>query len=309
MKIGFIGLGNMGLNMAMNLKDHGHELIVWNRSPEPRQAAADYGITAVESIKEIIQKLEGEEKKVIFNMISAGPAVDMVLFENGENSIAELLGEGDIFIDGVNSFYKDTLRRAEKLKEKGIIMIDAGVSGGVDGARHGACAMVGGDEEAFRYVEQIFKDMTVENGYGYFGKSGSGHYVKMVHNAIEYGMMQVIGEGLNLIEASDFDPDLDKLLDVWNHGSIIQGRLIEFLRKGINSAGGVDNLETEVGSLGTGRWASEDALQRGVPFTAITHAVFNRYMSREGAGTFAFKMIQAMRAEFGAHTGQERDSH
>jgi 6-phosphogluconate dehydrogenase len=307
MKFGFIGLGNMGLNMVKNLLEDGHEIIAWNRSEQPRIEAAEAGATAVGSIKEVAEALKGEQRRVIINMVSAGPIVDQLLFDNGENTISELLSEGDIFIDGVNSFYKDSIRRAEELKKKGILMLDAGVSGGVDGARNGACAMVGGDPEAFKYVEQIFKDLTVENGYGYFGTNGSGHFVKMVHNAIEYGMMQVIGEGLNLIHESGFNPDIDKLLDVWNHGSIIESRLVGFLKAGIEKSGGLDNLETEIGSLGTGRWASEDALQRGVPFTAISHAVFSRYQSR-GTGEYAFKIIQAMRAEFGAHNGKERDA-
>jgi 6-phosphogluconate dehydrogenase len=307
MKIGFIGLGNMGLNMVKNLLEDGHEIIAWNRSEEPRLEAAKAGAVVKNSIREVAEALVGEKKRVIFNMISAGPIVDQVLFDNGENTIADLLSAGDIFIDGVNSYYKDSVRRAAKLEEKGILMLDAGVSGGVDGARYGACAMVGGDKEAFDYVEAIFKDLTVENGYGYFGTHGAGHFVKMVHNAIEYGTMQVIGEGMNLINESEFTPDVDKLLDVWNHGSIIESRLIGFLQKGIENAGGIDKLDTEVGSLGTGKWASQDALDRGVPFTAITHAVFSRYQSR-GVGEYAFKMIQAMRAEFGAHNGKERDA-
>jgi 6-phosphogluconate dehydrogenase len=307
MKIGFIGLGNMGLNMVKNLKDKGHELIVWNRSPEPRAEAEAYGVHACESIMEVVQQLEGEERKVILSMVSAGPIVDTILFDNGENSIVKLLSEGDIFVDCVNSHYRDSIRRAETLKQSGILMLDAGVSGGVEGARNGACSMIGGDETAFKYVEQIFKDLTVENGYGYFGPSGAGHYVKMVHNAIEYGMMQAISEGLNLIDSSDYKVNYDKVLDVWNHGSIIESNLLGFLKAGLQKAGGIEHLDPEVGSLGTGRWASEEALQRGVPFTAITHAVFNRYMSRGNAG-FGFKMIQAMRAEFGAHTGKEREN-
>lgn len=307
MKIGFIGLGNMGLNMVLNLIDHGHEVIAWNRSEAKRVEAARLGVTVVDTISEVVTALKDEEHVVLFSMISAGPNIDTVLFDNGDQSIRTLLKKGDIFIDGVNSHYKDSVRRAEKLKEDDITMLDAGISGGVEGARHGACAMVGGDQAAFEYVEQIFKDLTVPGGYGYFGTNGAGHFVKMVHNAIEYGMMQVIGEGMNLINESEYTPDVDKLLDVWNHGSIIEGKLIGFLKAGISNAGGVEKLDTEVGSLGTGRWASEDALQRGVPFTAITHAVFSRYMSR-GTSEFAFKMVQAMRAEFGAHNSKERDA-
>jgi len=305
MKVGFIGLGNMGLNMVYNLLDHGHELVVWNRSEEPRAEATKKGAIAVESITELVEKLDSP--KVVFSMISAGPVVDKILFENEDESIMKVLGEGDVFIDGVNSHYKDSIRRANKLEEKGIKMLDAGISGGVDGARTGACAMIGGDEQAFKFVESIFKDLTKEEGYGYFGANGAGHYVKMIHNAIEYGMMQVIGEGLNLLDESEFKVDYQKLLNVWNHGSIIESRLIEFLKESIKNNDDLTTLDTEIGSLGTGRWAAEEALEKGVPFTGISHAVFNRYQSRE-TGDFAFKMIQAMRAKFGAHNSKERES-
>lgn len=301
-----MGLGNMGLNMVKNLLDHNHEVIAWNRSKPPRVAAGAAGAMEVETPKEMVSHLEG--KKVVMSMVAAGPAVDAILFESGENSIFELLTSGDIFIDCANSHYKDTLRRKEKLAEKGIIMLDAGVSGGVEGARNGACCMVGGDEESFKYVEEIFRDLSAEGGYGYFGPSGSGHYVKMIHNAIEYGMMQAIGEGLNLLQSTEFEQcDLDKVLDVWNHGSIIESRLLGFLKESVVNCDSISDLDKEIGSLGTGMWASEEALKRGVPFTAISHAVFNRYQSR-GSGDTAFKLIQAMRAKFGAHNSQERES-
>lgn len=305
----------MGLNMVKNLLDHNHQVVAWNRSPEPRKKAEKYGAITVENIKDIPKKSleiklsdnKDDSKVVIFSMISAGPIVDKILFENNENSIINVLKKGDIFIDGVNSHYKDSVRRAVELNKYGIKMLDAGISGGVDGARNGACAMVGGDKEAFEYVEQIFKDITVENGYGYFGESGAGHHVKMVHNAIEYGMMQVIGEGLNLIENSNYKVDYNKVLDVWNNGSIIESKLVGFLQSAMKKTEDIDKLDTEVGALGTGMWASIDALERGVPFTGITHAVFNRYMSRKD-GDFAFKMIQAMRSEFGSHNSKERES-
>ena len=240
-------------------------------------------------------------------MISAGTIIDDILFNNGENSIINILQSGDIFIDGANSFYKDSIRRNNKLKEKGILMLDLGISGGINGARNGACIMIGGDKEAYNYIEPILKDLSQENGYGYFGESGSGHFIKMTHNAIEYGMMEAIAEGLNLINSSEFSTDITKLLKVWNSGSIIEGKLIEFLHDGIKNNPNLDSLDTEVGSLGTGMWASKDALERGIPFTSITHAVFNRYQSRRN-GDFAFKIIQAMRAQFGGHNSKEREN-
>lgn len=338
MKIGFLGLGNMGLNVVRNLTEHDHEVLAWNRSEEPRLEAEKDGIKTFATVRELVTALDADsthsasaeknkqkegdgkqeskdgeqgvdgtekkERKIIFSMVSAGDPVDMVLFKN-DDALFNLLCDGDVFIDCANSFYKESIKRGGKLAKKGIKMLDAGISGGVDGARHGACAMVGGDEEAFHYVEQVFKDMTVKNGYGYFGELGAGHFVKMVHNAIEYGMMQAIAEGLNLIDKSKFNPDIHKLLEVWNNGSIIESRLIGFLESSLKK-NDLEKLETEVGGLGTGMWASREALEHGVPFNSISNAVFNRYSSR-GVNEFAYKIIQAMRAEFGSHTGKDRE--
>ena len=303
MKLGFIGLGNMGLNMVRNLVAKGNDLVVWNRSEGPRNEAKSIGADSRADLNELVSKLN--PPRIIFSMISAGEPVDQILFGNGENSLFELLENGDIFIDGANSHYKDSKRRAEKLAEKNIKMLDAGISGGIEGARNGLCAMVGGDEEAFKNAESLFRDLSREGGYGYFGNSGAGHFVKMIHNAIEYGMMQSIAEGLNLLEASDYKQDLKKLVNVWNNGSIIQSRLLEFLRSALEK-NQAENLPAEIGSLGTGKWASIEALQKDIPFGSITNAVFNRHQSR-GNGNFAFKLIQLLRSEFGGHKSEDRE--
>jgi 6-phosphogluconate dehydrogenase len=237
-------------------------------------------------------------------MVAAGPVVDSILFENGENSIMEILSAGDIFIDGVNSHYKQSIERAKKLNEKGIQFVDAGISGGIEGARNGACAMVGCSEETWSVIEPLFKDLTIENGYERFGNNGAGHFVKMVHNAIEYGMMQVIGEGMNLINSYEEDIDEHKLLKVWNNGSIIESKLLGFLHKALENKE-VEDLPSKIGSLGTGKWAVEDALERNIPLTAIAHAVSNRFASRD-SDSLAFKIIQAMRAEFGGHDSKQQ---
>lgn len=305
MKIGFLGLGNMGRNLVLNLMDSGHEVVAWNRSEQKRNIARDQGINVKDTVAELLKELDSEERKVIWLLVAAGSAVDHVLFDDG--GIFDSLGGGDIVIEGANSHYMASQDRAVMFAEKGISYLDVGISGGVKGARDGACMMIGGDKETFDYTEQLFKDSTVENGYGYFGDSGAGHYVKMVHNAVEYGMMQAIAEGVNLVESSDFDVDLAKMTDVWNHGSIIQSNLVGYLNQALQSDPGLAKTDPVIGSLGTGRWAVEDGMQRGVPMNAIASAVFARYQSRDPE-SMLFKSVQAMRSVFGAHTSEERPS-
>lgn len=302
-QLGFIGLGNMGMNMVRRLHSQQIDVVAWNRSPEARDIAAKEGITVAQTVQELISKTA--ERKIIFLMVSAGSAIDSILFE-GSEALLNLLQPGDIIIDGANSFYKDSKKRAAILIEKGIFYLDAGISGGVDGALHGASVMVGGNEGAFQAVEFIFKALAQPDGYGYFGESGSGHYVKMIHNSIEYGMLEVIAEGMNLLAYSDVKVDFNKLLSVWQNGSIIQSRLIGFLKEALTENKNTDILESEIGALGTGMWSVSEALEKGIPYTAIAHSVFQRYQSR-GMGDFAFKLIQAMRAKFGAHTSKERE--
>jgi 6-phosphogluconate dehydrogenase len=301
MQLGLIGLGNMGRNLALNLQEHGHDVICWNRSTERRDQAKSEGLKVVDEVSELVNSLSGQ--RIVWLMMSAGSAIDDFLF--GPEGLASMLQAGDIVVEGANSHFTDSQRRAAKMAEMGIKYIDCGVSGGIQGARHGACMMAGGDAEAFKVVEPLMKDACVAEGYGHFGPSGAGHFVKMVHNAIEYGMMQAISEGVNLISKSEFDVKLTELTNVWNHGSIIQSNLIGFLHGALTKDPTLQNTKSEIGSLGTGMWASEMALKLGVPFTAITHAVFARYQSLD-KDSLAYKVTQAMRAEFGGHNSEER---
>lgn len=307
MEVGLIGLGQMGSNLMLNLLDHGHEVVAWNRSLEKRERARkETKAEVVDSLEELVAALP--EQKIIISIIAAGPAVDSLLFgENSESGLAKLLSKGDIVIDMANSFYKDSVRRAEVLAKQGVSLLDCGISGGLEGARNGACMMVGGAEPAFKQVEAILRDVTVASGYGYFGPSGAGHFVKMVHNGIEYGMMQAIAEGVSLIDAKpEYNPDMSKLLDVWNHGSIIQSRLVGFLQQAYNQDPELANEEAEIGSLGTGKWTVEEALNLGVPLTNISQAVFTRYNSRY-QNFIAWRVISAMRRVFGGHSGKDRE--
>lgn len=302
--IGFLGLGNMGLNMVYNLLDKGYKVYAWNRSEEPRELANTSGAEVFDNIEDLLSALP--KPRIVWSMVSAGEPVDMILEKLTSGSV--VMEQGDVFVDGVNSNYRDTLRRASKLKELGINFFDCGVSGGITGARNGACIMVGGDKKLYEtHIEMIVKDLSQENGYGYFGEVGAGHFVKMVHNAIEYGMMQSIAEGMNLLNKSEYGENLDyeNLVDVWNHGSIISSNLLGFLKEAFTKEGNLNNIDSEIGSLGTGEWAVREALAREVPFDAITHSVFARFNSR-GNDNFAYKVVQALRSEFGGHNSKER---
>lgn len=303
-QIGFLGLGNMGLNMVLNLLDKGYEVHAWNRSNEPRQKAKEAGAIVYESISDLVNALD--KPCVIWSMVSAGDPVDEMIMKLTEEN-GGLLKAGDIFVDGVNSNYNDSVRRGKMLKEKGVEFFDCGVSGGIEGARTGACLMIGGNEKIYRNrLENVLEDLATEDGYGYFGDIGAGHFVKMVHNAIEYGMMQAMAEGFNLIKSSEYsDTDMEKLSDVWNHGSIIAGSLMKFMKDGFAKDGNLEHIDPEVGSLGTGEWAVTEALKREVPFANISNSVFSRFNSR-GKDDFGAKIVQALRTEFGGHNSKQR---
>lgn len=310
MQVGLIGLGNMGINLLQNLSEHGHHVVAWNRSATKREQARELAIanvTVVDELTKVVNQLPSP--RIILCVISAGSAVDDLFFT--PSGLHDLLTAGDVIIELANSHYQDSRRRATKLASKNIYLLDAGISGGVNGARNGACIMIGGDQSAYTKVEPLLKDICQPEGYGHFGTSGAGHFIKMAHNGIEYGMMQAIAEGLSLV--ADFQADsssensqaeLKKLLRVWNHGSIIQSNLLGYLERALAE----QNLATEtdnVGDLGTGRWSSEEALKRGVPLTNITHAVYSRFLSRE-KNWIGWKAISAMRRVFGVHSDSDR---
>ncbi len=315
--IGLIGLGNMGLNILKNLEDHNYKVVAWNRSIEKREKAKkETNALIVDSIEKLIENLPNQ--KIIISLISPGDPIDLLLFnqknpkkntkQNFSQGLISLLNKGDIFVDMANSYYKDSIYRSQILLKKGILMLDCGISGGVKAARNGACIMAGGNKKAFDILSTIFSDICLNQGYDYFGSAGAGHFVKMVHNSIEYGMMQSIAEGISLIDAKkDYNIDFRKLLNVWNHGSIIQSNLIGYLKKAFDQDQNekLEKEDHEIGALGTGKWACQEALDLGIPFTSISHSVFNRYNSRFKK-FIGYKAISAMRRIFGAHSGKDR---
>jgi len=293
LKLALIGLGKMGANLAQNLHRNNHEVIAFDLDKSKRDNVESKGIKTTKTLKEAVDKLEGQ--KIIWLMIPAGNPVDVVLEE-----LKLMVNEGDIIIDGGNSFYKDSIRRYEELKSIGINFLDLGTSGGQEGALNGICAMVGGDKEVFEIVEPIFKDISIKGGYLHAGKAGSGHFTKMVHNGIEYGMLQAIGEGFEILEASDFKLDYEKIANLWNHGSVIRGWLMELTKNAFSKDSHLDNIKGVVGSNGEGLWTAQTALELQIPAPVITTSVMTRYRSQQ-QDTFTGKVIAALRNEFGGH--------
>lgn len=293
MQTGLIGLGKMGYNLALNLRDHQHQVVAYDINPEFLEKATAEGITPAFTLPEVAQKLTG--RKVIWIMVPAGEPVDAVITQ-----LLPHLQPNDILIDGGNSNYKDSIRRAEELKAQSVYFLDCGTSGGLSGARNGACTMVGGDPNAFAYVEQIFKDISVEKGYLYTGKSGSGHFVKMVHNGVEYGMMQAIAEGFEVLHKSDFGLDYKEVARVWNHGSVVRSWLMELVESAFSKDPDLSAIKGIMHSSGEGKWTLETALDMQVPTPVIALSLLMRYRSYE-ADTFSGKVVAALRNEFGGH--------
>ncbi|MDN4524788.1 phosphogluconate dehydrogenase (NAD(+)-dependent, decarboxylating) [Fictibacillus fluitans] len=293
MQIGMIGLGKMGYNLVLNLLDHGHEVVATDVNHEQVKNIANDGATGAYSIKELVSGLN--TPRVVWMMVPAGNITEDVLTE-----LKNVLEPGDIVIDGGNSNYKDTLRRAEELKEKDLHFVDVGTSGGTEGARNGACTMIGAEPEVFEIIEPAFKDLSIENGYMYTGKVGSGHFLKMVHNGIEYGMMQAIAEGFEILEKSEFDYDYEAVAKVWNHGSVIRSWLMELTQSAFSKDPKLDDIRGIMHASGEGKWTVEAALDLQVPAPVIALSLMMRNRSLED-DTFTGKVVAALRNEFGGH--------
>ncbi len=294
MQIGFVGLGKMGLNMVRRLlKDGEHELVVFNKDKAPVDKALKYGAAGARSLKGMVSKLQGP--RTIWLMIPAGKPVDGTI-----EKLIPLLSKGDCIIDGGNSNYKDSVRRAKALAALGIDFLDAGTSGGVWGLTEGYCLMVGGKSRAFKRCESVFKTLAPENGYEYMGGPGAGHYVKMVHNGIEYGLMQAYAEGFSLLEASEYNLDLEKISRVWNHGSVVRSWLLELAELAFEKDGTLEGIKPYVADSGEGRWTVMDGLEKDVSIPVITLSLLYRLRSRE-VNPFAARLLAALRDEFGGH--------
>lgn len=299
MQLGFIGLGKMGANMVQRLLNDGHNIVVYDRSVEAMNSLAEKGATAVNSLAEMVEKLE--RPCAIWIMVPSGGPVT--------NTIAELkplLSAGDILIDGGNSNYKDTLSRGADLKESGIHYMDVGTSGGIWGLKLGYCMMIGAETEDFQKLEPIFKTLAPENGYMHVGALGAGHYSKMIHNGIEYGMMEAYGEGFEILRASGFNYDLGKLSNLWMNGSVIRSWLLELCGNAFTRDPDLEQIRGYVEDSGEGRWTIMEAIDKNVPAPALTLALMIRFRSRQ-QDSFSAKVIAALRNEFGGHGVKKKD--
>lgn len=299
MQLGFIGLGKMGANMVQRLLNDGHNIVVYDRSLEAMNSLAEKGATAVNSLAEMVEKLE--RPCAIWIMVPSGGPVT--------NTIAELkplLSAGDLLIDGGNSNYKDTLSRGADLKESGLHYMDVGTSGGIWGLKLGYCMMIGAETEDFQRLEPIFKTLAPENGYMHVGALGAGHYSKMIHNGIEYGMMEAYGEGFEILRASGFNYDLGKLSNLWMNGSVIRSWLLELCGNAFARDPDLEQIRGYVEDSGEGRWTIMEAIDKNVPAPALTLALMIRFRSRQ-QDSFSAKVIAALRNEFGGHGVKKKD--
>ncbi len=293
MKIGMIGLGRMGANMVKRLMNDGHSVVAYNRSPEAVIEIESIGAQGAYSISELVGKLQA--RRVVWMMVPSGDATEQTL-----QTLLNLLSAGDIIIDGGNSNFRDSMRRAKLAHAQGIKFIDAGTSGGVWGLANGYCLMVGGSDESVQYCEPIFKTLAPVDGYLHTGTVGSGHFVKMVHNGIEYGLLQAYAEGFEILKESQFPLDLPAITALWNHGSVVRSWLLELLEEAYAKNPGLNNIRGYIDDSGEGRWTIQEAINESVPAPVITASLFARFASRQDE-SYGAKVIAALRNEFGGH--------
>lgn len=288
----------MGFSLVSNLVRHGHTVVGYDINETLVEAVKSEGAQGVNTLQDLYNALP--EHRVLWLMIPAGPLVDNVI-----EQLLAVMQPGDVVIDGGNSHYQDSLRRYTYLKEKGIGFLDCGTSGGISGALKGACTMVGGDPDVIEPLHGVFNDISVENGYLYIGPAGSGHFTKMVHNGIEYGMMQAIAEGFEVLEKSQFPLDFEAVARMWSHGSVIRGWLMELTENAFKKDPKLDEIKGKMFSSGEGKWTLETALDLGVPTPVIALSLIMRYRSLQD-DTFTGKVVAALRNEFGGHAVEKK---
>jgi len=293
MRIGFIGLGRMGSNMVRRLVREGHEVVVYNRTAEKTREIAGEGAVPSFSIAEMVTLLD--RPRVAWVMVPAGDATETQIDE-----LMEHLEPGDTIVDGGNTNFHDDVRRHSKVAEKGLRYVDAGVSGGIWGLQNGYCLMVGGERDAVEPLEPIFRSLAPADGYLHVGGPGAGHYVKMIHNGIEYGLMQAYAEGFEIMHASDYGLDLAAIANLWNQGSVVRSWLLELAARALTDDEDLGHLKGWVADSGEGRWTIQEAIDRDVPAPVITLALLTRFRSRQD-DSYGAKVLAALRNEFGGH--------
>lgn len=293
MEIGFVGLGKMGFNMVTRLRQGGHRVVAFDRNPDVVQQAHQQGCIAATSLADVVAKLT--PPRAVWIMVPSGNPTEETVW-----NLAEQLQSHDVMIDGGNTRFHDDVRRAAALREKGIEYIDAGTSGGVWGLKVGYCLMVGGNDVAVSRLTPIFDTLAPPSGWAHVGAPGAGHYVKMVHNGIEYSLMQSYAEGFELMAKSEYHLDLPKIAHLWMHGSVVRSWLLELAADALTEDPRLEKLKGFVQDSGEGRWMIADAIEKDVPVPALTTALFTRFRSRQPE-SFADKMLAALRHAFGGH--------
>ena len=296
MQIGMIGLGRMGGNMVQRILNGGHEVVAFDPNEQARNTAEAAGAVTVTSIGDLASELASP--RAVWSMVPAGDITETTI-----NNVADALSSGDTILDGGNSNYKDSVRRAKALKERGITFLDVGTSGGIWGLAEGYSLMIGGDKDAYDRLEPIFKTLAPDpgKGYGHVGPAGAGHFVKMVHNGVEYGMMQAYAEGFELMEAKkDFDLDLVQVSEMWRHGSVVRSWLLDLTAASLKEDVKLAGIQAYVDDSGEGRWTVEESIELAVPLPVITASLQARFRSRQEQ-PFGAKLLAAMRNQFGGH--------
>ena len=297
MRIGMVGLGKMGGNMSVRLIQHGHEVVGYARGDGTRRAAAERGVEPVVSLEDLVAALD--PPRAVWLMIPAGDPTERTV-----NELRDLLAPGDLVVDGGNSYFRDSVRRGRELSEHGLSFVDAGVSGGIWGLAEGYCLMVGGDEEAVGRLRPLFEALAPPDGWAHVGATGAGHFVKMVHNGIEYGLLQAYGEGFEILRASEFDLDLPQVAEVWRHGSVVRSWLLDLLATALGREPRLESVKGYVEDSGEGRWTVLTSIEQDVPAPVIALSLLARFGSRQDE-SFAAKVIAALRREFGGHAVRE----
>ena len=294
MRMGMIGLGKMGANMSRRLIEKGHEVVGFDLGAEARDAVAEFGAATADSLHSLARQLDAP--RAVWVMVPSGrPTLDTV------SKLAGLLEPGDLVIDGGNSNYKDAAGMAAELASKGVHFVDAGTSGGIWGLDNGYCLMVGGTAEAVAIAEPLFRALAPDGGYAHVGPVGAGHFVKMVHNGIEYGLMEAYAEGFEIMAAaSEFNLDLHQIASIWRYGSVVRSWLLELAERALAPETGFDKIEPYVVDSGEGRWTVTEAVDRGVPAYVIAASLYRRFESQQDA-SFADRLVAALRNQFGGH--------
>jgi 6-phosphogluconate dehydrogenase len=298
MDIGFVGLGRMGLNMTIRLVRAGHRVVAWNRSADKVAEAKTHGAVGAASLEGLVEALR--TPRVIWAMIPAGKPVDDLL-----DTLVPRLARGDLVVDGGNSNYKDSKRRSDRMKALGLEYVDAGVSGGIWGLEKGYCMMLGGEAKAVARLTPALETLAPPDGWRHVGGPGAGHFSKMIHNGIEYGMMQAYAEGFELLRASDYGYDLEAIAHLWNQGSVVRSWLLELAERAFAKDPDLEKIRGYVEDSGEGRWTVLEAVERGVPAPVLALSLFRRFRSRQ-EDAFSDRVLAALRAEFGGHAVREK---